>query len=205
MLSFKLLGGRFWAVAPSSYTHLGSFARFSLPATERYATPPQRAALERLGRLVGCHTCGSHMMFRRKLPRFHGDHQPPKAVAQQLNNQWFRKLTGEKVSFRFYPQCIDCSNIQGSILSSASNDLKTASFWNRPNLKHSGGGKLAYFHGLRFRPFHLAGGIIAAVTVVNASDEDITQGNRQRFRDLQDRVEAYGRDMYDYIYSQIHR
>lgn len=202
MVSFKLLGGRFWAVAPSSYTHLGSFARFSLPATERYATSSQRAALERLGRWVGCHTCGSHMLFR-KAPRFHGDHMPPKAVAQQMNNNWFRRLTGCKVKFRFYPQCVDCSNIQGSILSSASNDLRAASFWNRPNLKRVGGGKLARFHGLRFRPFHLAGAVIAAVTVVDATDADIAQGNRRRFRHLQEQVNEWSRDAYDYIHNML--
>jgi len=204
MLSFKLLGGRFWAVAPSSYTHLGSFARFSLSATEKYATSSQRAAVERFGRLVGCHTCGSRMLFRNP-PRFHGDHMPPKAVAQQMNNQWFRKLTGWKVKFRFYPQCVDCSNVQGSILSSATNELRAASFWNKPNLKQAGGGKLARFHGLRFRPFHLAGGVIAAVTVVDASDDDIAQGNRRRYRQLQERLEDCGRDAYDFIYNLIHK
>mmetsp|Transcript_12061 Transcript_12061/g.17469 ORF Transcript_12061/g.17469 Transcript_12061/m.17469 type:complete len:194 (+) Transcript_12061:228-809(+) len=41
-VTFKLLGGRFWAVAPSSYTNLGSFARGSLKATMDYATKTER-------------------------------------------------------------------------------------------------------------------------------------------------------------------
>ncbi len=204
MLTFKLLGGRFWAVAPSSYTHLGSFARFSLPATERYATVSQRAAIERLGRWVGCHTCGSHMHFRNsaKACLFHGDHQPPKAVAQQLNKQWFR--FGTKVKFRFFPQCFNCSNVQGKILSTATNDLRGASFWNsKPNLKHAGGGQLAYFHGLRFRPFYLAGAVIAAVTVVDASNQDVQDGNRKRFYQIQERALDCYRNINEYIRNVI--
>ena len=74
MLTFKLLGGRFWSVAPSSYVHLGSFARprvASLRATSDYASEAQRLALQRMGRLAGCHTCGTRMLFQR--PRFNGD------------------------------------------------------------------------------------------------------------------------------------
>lgn len=207
MLAFKLLGGRFWAVAPSSYTHLGSFARFSLPATEKYATASQRAALERLGRWVGCHTCGSHMLFRNSARAclFHGDHQPPKAVAQQLNAQWFR--FGTKVKFRFFPQCVNCSNVQGKLLSTATNDLRGAtSFWNaKPNLKHAGGGQLAYFHGWRFRPFHLAGAVIAAVTVVDASTQDVQDGNRKRFHHMQVRAQDCYRNVNEYIRNVINR
>jgi hypothetical protein len=177
---------------------LGSFARFSLPATEKYATTSQRTAIERLGRLVGCHTCGSRMLFYRGI-KFHGDHQPPRAVAQQLNAQWFRRLLGMQVKFRFFPQCVNCSNVQGKILSSATNDLRGASFWNKPNLKHAGGGSMAYFHGLRFRPFHLAGAAIAAVTVMDACDDDIHDGNRRRFYQLQERVQDCYRDASDYV------
>lgn len=75
LLTFKLLGGRYWAIAPSSYTHLGSFARprFSLVATHKYASEVQRASIERMGRLIGCHTCGSRMFFQRGAFKFVGD------------------------------------------------------------------------------------------------------------------------------------
>ena len=68
------------------------------------------------------HTCSFEI--RQEACLFHGDHQPPKAVAQQLNAQWFR--FGTKVKFRFFPQCVNCSNVQGKILSTATNDLRGA-------------------------------------------------------------------------------
>lgn len=63
IIAYKCLGGRFWSVSPSSYTHLGSFARrtSSLPATDAYATKPERKIINRLGRIHGCHTCGDRM------------------------------------------------------------------------------------------------------------------------------------------------
>ena len=204
LLSFKLLGGRFWGVAPSSYTNLGSFARWSLPATERYATPSQRVTVERLGRWVGCHTCGSHMLFRpaTKTLRFHGDHMPPKAVAQQMNQRLWRRLLRRSVKFRFYPQCVDCSNVQGGILSLAKT---AASNNNNINLAAAGGGRMAKFHGLRFRPCHWAGGVIAAVTVVDATDHDIRNGNRRRYRQLHEQLETLSRDAYVFVHNLIRR
>ncbi len=178
LLVFKLLGGRFWAIAPSSYTHLGSFARWSLPATEKYASTTQRLAIEKMGRRVGCHTCGSRMLFGRHYGvLFHGDHQPPKYLAAKMNQRWFRRILGLTVQFRFYPQCTVCSNTQGSILSVAS---KMGTFDRSAS---------AYFHGMRFRINHLTGGAVAALTVVDASDQDIVLGNRQRFRDVHETVE----------------
>lgn len=126
-------------------------------------------------------------MFRGGAPKFHGDHMPPRAVAQQVNQRLWRRITGSKVKFRFYPQCVDCSSVQGGILSGAVGN-------NSPHLAGAGGGKLAKFHGFRFRPFHLAGGVIAAVTVLEATDSDIAQGNRRRFREMQNQLESLSRD-----------
>jgi hypothetical protein len=186
LIAFKLFGGRFWAISPSSYTNLGSFARpkLGIPATNRYATNAQRTAVERIGRAMGCHTCGS----RRLIPltrvtdavKFVGDHMPPKAVATQLNQQWHRRLLGRTVSFRFFPQCVPCSSKQGSILAKAS----AQAFTQRINLSGAGGGSQAYFHGFRPRPNHLAGGAIAALAVVGAAEEDIMDGNRWRYASL---------------------
>lgn len=198
LLAFKLLGGRFWAVAPSSYTHLGSFARFSIPATERYATTAERAALERIGRRWGCHTCGSHMLFRKGI-LFHGDHMPPKSVAEQMNRRIWRRLAGIKVGFRFYPQCVDCSSMQGNLLASATRTLKEARRWAQPNLAFAGGGVHSYFHGLKFRLNHLAGAVVAATTVVAASEEDIQEGNGRRFKQLQDQLEQYVQPYASYL------
>jgi hypothetical protein len=105
-------------------------------------------------------------------------------------------MLNHKVKFRFYPQCVDCSNVQGGILSFAVGN-------NSNHLAGAGGGKLAKFHGLRFRPFSLAGGVIAAVTVVDATDSDIAQGNRRRYRKMQDQLESLSRDAYTFCRNLI--
>jgi hypothetical protein len=195
LIAFKLFGGRFWAISPSSYTNLGSFARpkLGIPATDRYATNAQRAAVERIGRAVGCHTCGSRQLFTRTRTsatfdtvKFVGDHMPPKVVAQQLNQQWYRKWVGKTVSFRFFPQCVPCSSKQGGILAKAS----AQAFTQRVNLSGAGGGSQAYFHGWRPRPNHLAGGAVAALAVVGAAEEDIMDGNRWRYASLHRQIDA---------------
>merc|ERR1712127_703997 len=88
-----------------------------------------------------------------------------------------------KVNQRFYPQCVDCSGRQGRILSVAS--LKSSLTLKRlPNLKRSGGGKNAHFHGFKIRKEHLAGAIVAGATVYGAEESQILGkrgGNRQRF------------------------
>ena len=200
LIVFKLMAGRFWAVAPSSFTSLGSFARASLPASSNsYASSSQRAAIERIGSLSGCHTCGSRMMFSiGKKVSFHADHMPPNAVVKQMNENWFRKKTGMFVKQRFYPQCTNCSGIQGGILASASNELKkfksTNSFAKlsakKPNLWRSGGGKLAHFHGLRFRISHLTGAVIAGLTVYDATPKEIEDGNKSRFSYIEETIRS---------------
>jgi hypothetical protein len=192
LLTFKLLGGRFWAIAPSSITNLGSFTRWSIPCTEQYATKPQRALLERMGRRWGCHTCGSRMLGSKNSFRFVGDHMPPKSVAAQLNNTWWRRVgLWRKVKYRFYPQCANCSNTQGAILSKASINLADhlPAFVRASKLQNAGAGQMAHFHGLRPRLNHLAGGLVAGATVVKASDHHITKGNPKRFKNLQRTVE----------------
>lgn len=206
LLAFKLLGGRFWAIAPSSYTHVGSFARTyaSIPATERYATSMERTTIERFGRIFGCHTCGSRMIlpsfnFFNPLSkitttsttttavRFVGDHMPPKSVAEQLNSRWYRKMFGRKVQYRFYPQCITCSSKQGSILSKATDELRRRTIPGSriPDLSQAGGGSNAYFHGLRIRINHFTGGIVSAVAVVGTSTGSSSNDNKyvQRYYD----------------------
>jgi hypothetical protein len=92
---------------------------------------------------------------------------------------------------------VDCSKVQGGILSSA--------LAGNSNLAGAGGGKMARFHGLRFRPFHLAGGVIAAVTVVDASDYDIRNGNRRRYRQLHEQLENFSSDAYTFVHNLIRR
>lgn len=184
LVSFRFLGGRFWAIAPSSYTHVGSFARGSIPATENYATQAQRSLLSQIGRVSGCHTCGTKIRLGRAT--LIADHQPPKSVAAQMNRNLWRRMTGMKVKYRFFPQCGDCSQTQGSILSSATR--KVTDFWSRTNLAGSGGGRTAYYHGLQPRWYHLTGGVIAVATVLGASDTEISTGNSKRFENWQQAV-----------------
>ena len=197
MLTFRLLGGRFWAIAPSSYTNLGSFKRWSIPCGSKYASSTERALIERMGRKWGCHTCGSRMLFGRVgKHKFVGDHMPPKSVAEAMNNTWIRRWgILKKVQYRFYPQCFNCSQTQGSILSKASQEVsKKSSPSILPSffagnkvctLKNAGGGRMAYYHGLRFRINHLTGGVLAATTVVDATNEQIQTKNQKRFEKLQ--------------------
>lgn len=178
-LAFKVLGGRCWAIAPSSYTHLGSFARprFSLPATKNYASPAKRAALERLGRLVGCHTCGTRRLGSavglptrwwvfwprwggsgveaRRSFNFVGDHMPPKIVAEQLNHQFVRKWgLLPPVQFRFYPQCTTCSSRQGGLLSDAANQLRNQRQQHKWNFRFTLSSSLAGAGGGSNSYFH---------------------------------------------------
>ena len=197
LASFKLLGGRFWAIAPSSFTHLGSFSRWSIPCTDKYANSSQRTMIERMGRKWGCHTCGSRMVgYTAGNFRFVGDHMPPKSVAKQMNKSWLRRVgLLPQVKYRFYPQCVNCSNIQGNVLGKASSELSGK--WFLPasvkaeNLLQAGSGRAAHFHGLRFRLNHLTGGVLAGATVVKATKSDVSERNKKRFQRLTRPIETF--------------
>ncbi|KAL7502831.1 hypothetical protein ACHAWX_000537 [Stephanocyclus meneghinianus] len=189
LLTYKtLLRSHFASLSPSSYTARGSFARIGIPAPSNfnYATSSQRSQLERIGRAWGCHTCGSRMLFSNlakrdwNKPRFHGDHIPPVSVAKQLNERWYRKKLGWKVSQKFYPQCRDCSNKQGGLLSKAINT-------GHRNLHSVGGGEESYFHGRRLRIGHLTGGIVAISTVGLGEEKGVVEESREQLRVLWDR------------------
>jgi hypothetical protein len=147
--------------------------------------------VERMGRKWGCHTCGSHMFFKsskspttNKVFRFVGDHMPPKSVAKQMDKTWLRRIgLLPKVRFRFYPQCVTCSSVQGSVLSKAGSNLVTS-------MEGAGGGRTAYFHGLRPRINHLTGGVLAGTVVVGATNNEITKGNSKRLERWQTWIES---------------
>ena len=211
LLTFKLFGGRFWAIAPSSITNLGSFARWSIPCGEKYATASERTLIHQMGRKWGCHTCGSRMLFSRETFRFVGDHMPPKSVAEQKNQTWWRRVgLIPKVQFRFYPQCKNCSNTQGTILAKASSKIANSktylpSFVRAGNLQNAGAGQQAHFHGLRPRVNWLTGGVIAGLTttLVNGDDgssskhqqKHVSMGNPQRFERIQKKAEDFGKQL----------
>lgn len=215
LIAFKIFGGRFWGIAPSSFTQIGSFARLSIPASSSsYASSLQRKSIERIGRLSGCHTCGSRVLLSTgKSVKFHADHMPPNAVVKQMNDKWFRRLLGISANQRFFPQCTKCSGIQGGILASATNELrnylKTGSKFLRarksPNLARAGGGKAAHFHGFRFRTSHLAGAVVASSTVYKASPIEIQHGNPQRFKDIECVIEGAVLDAVETINEAVQR
>lgn len=200
LLAFRLLGGRFWAIAPSSYTNLGSYARWSIPCGPKYANGTERPLIELKGKIWGCHTCGKRLLFDRNKPKFIADHMPPKSVAKQMNNTWLRRWKILKeVQFRFYPQCYRCSSKQGSILSKASNNLPTDTWFpsitNALILSNAGGGRMSYFHGFQFRLNHLSGGVLAAATTVGATDQEIQTRNMHRFERLHWKIHDWSKQI----------
>lgn len=220
LITFKVLGGRFWSMPPSSYTNLGSFARVthSIPAKMDYATSAQRKVIESVGRRWGCHTCGSRMIFSRTRPaanggasvvKFHADHMPPKSVAHAMNSRWWRRLLHIQVKQRFYPQCVSCSNVQGSILAKAASKNGVGGvFGSKANgaraLAASGGGSAAYNHGFRPRFHHVTGGLVAAATVADANENEVVRnGNAKRFRIIQDQIGDTVGSLIDYCCDWI--
>jgi len=124
---------------------------------------------------------------------FHGDHIPPVSVAKQINNRWYNRKLGRTVAQRFYPQCTDCSNKQGGLLSRAVNA-------GHRNLHAAGGGSESHFHGWRMRVGHLTGGLVAVVSTVGVGNDDarwlgssseeeeaevLVQSSRDRIRSIQ--------------------
>lgn len=140
------------------------------------------------------------MWFRQGIA-FHGDHMPPKIVADQMNKRLWRRILGIKTQYRFFPQCVDCSNIQGQVLGKASRRLKDFGRWVQPNLAFAGGGRAAYYHGFRMRLNHLAGGIVAALTISGATKEDIDDEGAARLQKLQET----GEDILSPLVAHVRR
>lgn len=122
--------------------------------------------------------------LKKNVPKFHGDHIPPVSVAKQINSRWYRKPFRWKVSQKFYPQCRNCSNKQGGLLSKAISA-------GHKNLHRVGGGEESYFHGKRLRIGHLTGGAVAAVSIGNEStsaknEAELVESTHERGRSVQD-------------------
>jgi hypothetical protein len=124
--------------------------------------------------------------------RFAGDHMPPKSVAKHMNEMWVRKVgLLPKVNFRFYPQCVSCSNAQGSLLSKAGSNLGelSTSKLRASTMMEAGGGQTAHFHGYRPRINHLTGGLLAATLVAGVSDKEIADGRPKRLERWHRRIQ----------------
>lgn len=84
-------------------TGIGPYAKEWIAAPETYRRPNkvEQTEIDRIGRIYGCHWCGT------KVPgtwrgHFIGDHQVPKSVGKPS---------------RIYPHCWSCSQTQGGLLS----------------------------------------------------------------------------------------
>ena len=157
VVMFRALGGRFGAVLPSNLTRPGAFAAEWIPAYmgSQPATSRERTLIKAMGSKYGCHSCG-----RRMLVDFVADHQPPsKLLGNHRNvthqngsgnhrngNSIGRHLSGsgetDHLLQRFYPQCRQCSQLQGGVLA----QTKESSIRSHP--------KSIRTH-LSLRPYHL--------------------------------------------------
>lgn len=108
LVPFLLFGGRPRRVLPSCLWHRGAFAVEGLPAKSAdYATSTQKTLLGNMGRMHGCHSCGT-----RRAPYYVGDHIPPNKLANGRPQQ-------------FFPQCPTCSSTQGASVGSGTRAAKT--------------------------------------------------------------------------------
>jgi hypothetical protein len=130
---------------------------------------------------------------------------PPKSVADQMNRQLLRRLLGRKVQFRFYPQCVKCSSRQGSLLSTATQQLKDRSIWRGGGkatyLQRAGGGSNAHYHGFRPRLYTLAGGVVAATAVVGL--DATAASSRDRYQLWQTNIERIAKQTYSAMRDKV--
>lgn len=104
----------FKTVLPSSLLTVGVYGmnRASVLATSEVATATQRLKMQKLGRLFGCHHCGSRQLVNRNT--FIADHMPPTKMVKEINAKWWRKALGLTMSQRLFPQCQKCFSLQGA-------------------------------------------------------------------------------------------
>jgi len=179
LISFKLLGGRFHSLSPSSYISLGAFARRSVPATEAYATGAERKLIQQIGRSTGCHTCGR----AGRGVKFNADHMPPLSIVKRENKKFLRKYILPKMKQAFYPQCESCSNVQGGLLSKVMKGQGGKGMDTKGVYKVLRGAKSngipfnhSYNHALRPRLSYLSGGTVSFMTVNGCQkDGDYTE------------------------------
>ena len=139
----------FKTVLPSSILTTGAYANFArgaVQATGAVATSSQRFAIQRLGKLYGCHHCGTKQIF--SADKFIADHMPPTKFVNEMNKKWWRRMLKITVEQKLLPQCQKCFSKQGSAV---------ASNFHRP-----------VYH-FRFRSPHLA----AALALVLVQDKEL--------------------------------
>jgi len=110
----------FRSTLPSSIISRGAYSRASarIPSTSAVASSSQRATIQKLGRLFGCHHCGRRTSIFNNQQGFIADHIPPTLFVNQGSDSWsgriFRKYF--PMSQNLYPQCRKCFSLQGSFV-----------------------------------------------------------------------------------------
>lgn len=97
------LGARFRILQlQGTRAETGPYAREWIPApsTNRRLTRAEQQEIDRIGRMWGCHRCGS-LSSRTKSGSFIGDNQVPKSIGNPT---------------RIYPHCAQCSASQGGLV-----------------------------------------------------------------------------------------
>jgi hypothetical protein len=91
---------------PSSVITLGVFGRLgkrfsrSVETQTALTTAPQRMKIQRLGKLYGCHHCGSRQILTRG-SGFIADHMPPTKIADAMSKVWWRRWLKRPVRKHF--------------------------------------------------------------------------------------------------------
>lgn len=71
------------------------FLSGAVPSTSPVATLNERIAVNKKGRLLGCHHCGSRQLLTAD--RFIADHMPPTKIANEMNESFWRRWLRIKV------------------------------------------------------------------------------------------------------------
>lgn len=109
----------FKTVLPSSILTTGAYANFARGAVEAsgaVASASQRLKIQTLGKLYGCHHCGTKQLFTAN--KFIADHMPPTKFVNEMNKKWWRRMLKITVEQKLLPQCQKCFSKQGSAVAS---------------------------------------------------------------------------------------
>jgi len=81
-------------------------------ASSEVATAAERGRIQKLGRLHGCHQCGSRQLAGMR--PFIADHMPPTKVVSKLNAESWRRVLRLPAKQQLLPQCQSCFSVQGA-------------------------------------------------------------------------------------------
>ncbi len=129
--AYALLERRAYRTAlPSSLISTGVYAHTPvhwhrklpnvLTATSEVASSAQRRIIQQLGKIHGCHHCGSRQILSSSFPFvfntapvFIADHMPPTKIIKEKNLAWYRRVSGILAKQQLLPQCQTCFSRQG--------------------------------------------------------------------------------------------